>query len=418
VSPRLVFTEQFYFPDGWAGTQLPRDLTIHLARAGYAVEVICGSDPYAPLDGDPGEDPAAAGVRIRRIGRLIAGDIHDRKLLRQIGFYAGALPRLLFSRRPAAFVTQTNPPLVVVLAAFTAWLRRRPLVIIAMDLYPEVLFAHGSLAPRSLAGRLLAGLMGAAYRRAAAVVALGPTMARRIEAKGVGRARIAVISNWATGADNAVRGAANVLRREWHLEGCFVVLYSGNVGVAHDVRTPLLALRALRDRLPTLRLVFVGKGSRFGDVERVARALGVLDLVQVRPLVPLALLPHSLGLADLALVTLRPGFEGLVVPSKLLGTLARGVPTLYIGPPGDAWTLIEESGGGVAVANEDVDGVAALLERLATEPATLERFGRSGAEYYARHLARPIGLAKYVALLASVVARDRAPRGYGIEDRP
>jgi glycosyltransferase involved in cell wall biosynthesis len=412
VTLRLVFTEQFYFPDGWAGTQLPRDLTIHLARAGYAVEVICGSDPYAPLDGDPGEDPAAAGVRIRRIGRLIAGDIHDRKLLRQVGFYAGVLPRLLFSSRPSAFVTQTNPPLVVVLAAFTAWLRRRPLIIIAMDLYPEVLFANGSLAPRSPAGRLLAALLGAAYRRAAAVVALGPTMARRLEAKGVMPARITVISNWATGAETAVRGAANRLRREWHLEGCFVLLYSGNV----DVTTPILALRVLRDRLPRLRLVFVGKGSRFAEVERLAREEGVLDLVQLRPLVPLALLPHSLGLADLALVTLRPGFEGLVVPSKLLGTLARGVPTLYVGPPGDASTLLEESGGGVAVANGDVDGVVAILERLATERATLERFGRSGAEYYARHLARPIGLAKYGALLARVVGGEREPRVAAAQD--
>lgn len=409
MSARLVFTEQFYYPDGWAGTQLPRDLTMHLARAGYAVEVVCGSDPYAPLEGDPGDDPASAGVRLARVPRLFAGDIHDRKFLRQLAFYVGALPRLLASRRPAAFVTQTNPPLLVVLAALVAWIRRRPLVIIAMDLYPEVLFAHGSLAPRSPLGRLLSAVFRAAYRRAAAVVALGPTMVERLVAKGVERARIAMIPNWATGEPGVVRGADNRLRALWGLEGCFVVLYSGNLGIAHDVTTPILALAALARELPQLRLVFVGKGSRLAEVERLARASGVAAQVQVRPLVPLELLPHSLGLADLALVTLRPGFEGLVVPSKLPGLLARGVPTLYVGPPGDSASLLAQSGGGAVVASGDVAGLAALLRQLSGDAAARERFGRAGADYYARELARPIGLASYAALIARVLGGEPPP---------
>src|SRR5256885_10913785 len=41
-------------------------------------------------------------------------------------------------------------------------------------------------------------------------------------------------------------------------------------------------------------------------------------------LVPAEDLPLSMGVADLALVTLRDGFEGVVVPNKLLGYMARG----------------------------------------------------------------------------------------------
>src|ERR1700761_540637 len=93
---RLVFTEQFYFPEGWGGAQIPRDITIHLARSGLEVEVICGSDQYSPVEGQPGEEPSAYGVSIRRAPRLLGGDVHRHKVLRQLWFCCAILPRLLF----------------------------------------------------------------------------------------------------------------------------------------------------------------------------------------------------------------------------------------------------------------------------------------------------------------------------------
>ena len=98
---RIVFIEQFYYPEGWGGAQLPRDVTTDLARAGCDVEVICGSDQYAAAEpGAAVDDPRTSGVRIRRVPRLIGGDIHRLKLLRQLWFYACALPMLIFRRRP------------------------------------------------------------------------------------------------------------------------------------------------------------------------------------------------------------------------------------------------------------------------------------------------------------------------------
>ena len=110
---RLVFAEQFYYPDGWGGAQIPRDITIHLARAGFDVCVVCGSDQYATVQGDPGPSPAAFGVRIVHLPKLTSGEIHKHKLLRQVWFYLLAMPVLLAVHRPAMLLTQTNPPLLV-----------------------------------------------------------------------------------------------------------------------------------------------------------------------------------------------------------------------------------------------------------------------------------------------------------------
>jgi len=402
VRREVVFMEQFYYPEGWGGAQLPRDVTMRLAQRGLAVDVICGSDQYVPAEGDGGANPSAAGVRIRRVPKLFGGAVHSHKLLRQLWFCLAAAPLLLFRARPRVFVTQTNPPLAVVLMALAASVHRRPLVIIAQDLYPEVLFAHGMVGQRSLAARVLNRVFAWAYGRATRVVSLGPVMSERLRLKGVERERIVTISNWATGEEHIVRGPENRLRREWGLEGCFVVVYSGNLGIAHDVETPIRALRECMAELPTLRLLFIGKGSRLSEAQKVAEECGVSAAVQFRPPVPLELLPHSLGLADVALVTLRRGFEGLVVPSKLLGYMARGVATIYIGPPSDAQHLIDESGGGASVANGDVRALSDVYRRLVAEPAALSSMGLAAEEFYREQLSRTLGLQRYEAVIEEV----------------
>jgi glycosyltransferase involved in cell wall biosynthesis len=122
--------------------------------------------------------------------------------------------------------------------------------------------------------------------------------------------------------------------------------------------------------------------------------------------VPFALLPQTFGIAQLGVVTLLPGFDGLVVPSKLLGNMARAIPTLYVGPAGsDVDVYIRESGGGVSFVNGDVEGFAGGVAELCRHPERLREMGLAAQRYYVRFLARDIGIARYQSLL-SAVAHD------------
>jgi glycosyltransferase involved in cell wall biosynthesis len=397
----LLFVEQFYYPDGWGGAQIPRDITTALALRGWRVDVVCGSEPYAPVVGEAQSDPRDSGVRIRRVPRLLPGDIHRFKLLRQCWYYLACVPLILFTRA-RIYVAQTNPPMILPIVAFISWLRRRPLVVIAQDLYPEVVFAHGMMNPAGFAGRMLRALFRWSYRRARKVVCLGPCMREKLVDKGVPADRIVEISNWATGAESIVRGTENLLRQQWGLAGKFVLLYSGNLGIAHDIETPIKAVARARHEIENLVLVFVGKGSRIEEAKRMVAQLGLDAVVHFKPLVPAELLPHSLGVADLALVTLRKSFEGLVVPSKLLGHLARGVPTLFVGPPSDVEHFLRESKGGISVPNDDVQGLASILVEMASSGDALAGMGMAGQSYYNDHLAKSVGLSHYEALLRDV----------------
>ncbi len=164
TKPRILFIEQYYYPEGWGGAQIPRDITTDWASLGHRVEVLCGSELYAQSGAEAIADPRKKGVTILRIPRFLSRDVHKAKVLRQLWFVMSAIPRLLTRRRPALFVTQTNPPAAVILTAFVATIMHRPFVIIAQDLYPEVMIAHGMIDPFGLIARMLRRLFAGPYR--------------------------------------------------------------------------------------------------------------------------------------------------------------------------------------------------------------------------------------------------------------
>lgn len=408
---RILFIEQYYYPDGWGGCELPRDITCDLQAAGHRLTVLCGSDQYIPVSGDPGPDPASAGIRILRVPKLPGADPRRGKLLRQMFFYVAAFVSILVRPRPDLFVAQTNPPLMIPIVALLARVSGRPLLIIAQDLYPEAMTAAGMLRENSLAERLLGRVFGSAYRSARRVISLGPSMTRRLEGKGVDPQRIVLISNWATGPAQIVPGASNRLRSQWELDGRTVVLYTGNLGKGHEFETLLSGLAAAVSRDSRLLLLIIGQGSRLEEVRSDVARHGLADHVQFRPPVPSALLPEAMGLASIAVLTLQPGFHGLIVPSKLLGYMARGLPVLYVGPPADSSDLIERAGCGRHVLNGDVAGVADVLSDVLADSSAWARMGARGQGYYRQHLSREQALLAYRLVVAGCLGPGTGAQG-------
>lgn len=399
----ILLCEQYYYPEGWGGAELPRDVTLGLRERGYDVAVLCGSDPYIPVEGDAGIDPRTRGVRLLRVPRLLGGEARSFRLLRQAWFYLHSLRFLFLRRPPDLFMVQTNPPLIVVIVAFAAFLWRRPLVVIAQDLYPEAIVAHGALRESSPIIKVLSRLFTWSYRRAATVVSLGERMTSRLIDKGVPAQRIVVISNWATGPTDVIRGGDNRLIDEWGLRSRFVLLYSGNLGVGHEFGTVAEALRIAIDREPRITLVVIGRGGRLHELKEATTRLGLQSNVQFRDFVPASMLPASLGIADAALVTLREGFDGLIVPSKVLGYMARGLPVLYVGPEGDTSSLLERSGGGASFRNGQAGEVARWLVDASKNLAGLAEQGERGEAYYSRNLSREQGLQSYARVVGGCI---------------
>jgi glycosyltransferase involved in cell wall biosynthesis len=146
--------------------------------------------------------------------------------------------------------------------------------------------------------------------------------------------------------------------------GKFIALYSGNLGLAHDFETLMGAAKRLGS--DGIELVFAGEGPRLDEVRRLTAGLPCVSFLPPQPKQNLSVF---LAAADVHLVTMRAGLEGLVVPSKAYGAMASRKPLIFVGPAGsEIARVIDETGAGTAVRNGDAEAlVSALRKELANK---------------------------------------------------
>lgn len=372
---RLVFLNRFYWPDEPATAQLLTDLAEELARRGHEVVVIT-SHPGSPVVPHKETRRGVRILRVRTPRKLLPGVAG--KALAYFTFFVGALWRALWTVRGGdALVALTDPPLIGVGAWLVAGARGAHLVHWAQDIYPEIAI--------TLAGqrwlRVLKPLRNLAWRRADACITLGTDMASILSAAGVAPARLHLSPNWApAGLAPQPADAAAPLRAAWGLTGKFVVAYSGNLGRVHDL-FPVLAVAAeLRDD-PGIAFVFIGHGAQRRALEAEAAQRGLTN-VQFRPPQPRAQLAATLALGDVHLVTMLPGCETLVFPSKLYGIAAVARPVLVIAPAGcELAQLVTTHHFGRAFTRDEPAAIAAALRTLRADPTLCAQLGQAAAVF-------------------------------------
>ena len=149
--PKLLLIEQYFYPDGWGGAEIPRDIALGLREAGFEIDVLCSRDQYAPVPpADVSADPRASGIRILRAPRILPGRSIASSCCGSCGS-ACTRAHLLWHRDSDLIATQTNPPLIVPTVALVAALPRA-FHHRSQDLYPEVLFASGLPPGRARSG--------------------------------------------------------------------------------------------------------------------------------------------------------------------------------------------------------------------------------------------------------------------------
>ena len=97
--------------------------------------------------------------------------------------------------------------------------------------------------------------------------------------------------------------------------------------------------------------------------------------------VPRADIGLSLGAADVHLMTVKEGMEGMIVPSKLFGVMAAGKPSLYVGSPeSEIARIITETASGMCFAEGDSAGLAEAIRSLASDSIGRKRMGKNARD--------------------------------------
>jgi glycosyltransferase involved in cell wall biosynthesis len=396
----IVLVNQYYAPDDAPTAVLLADLGERLVQDGHEVTAVSSRRAYTEERRLYPRRERRGGVEIRRIGSTGFGrGTRLSRMLDYVTFLCGAGARLLFLPKPDVVISLTTPPLLALPAWLAARVRGARMVYWVMDVYPDLAFELGVLRPTSLTGRALRRISRWILQRADLVIALGRTMAERLAASGAHR--ISVVHNWADGEAIRPRSASDhPMHATWGWGSRVVVMYSGNMGLAHEFETILDAADILRED-PHILFTFVGGGPRKKTVE-LAVARRRLHNVEFRPFVAQHELAWSLSGGDVHLVTLGQQMAGLLVPSKIYGILAAGRPTIYIGPrDGEIPEIVEAGDCGVCVDLGVGPALAREIREYATDPKRRIDEGRRARELFDRRFTKKHSLDELVRLIDS-----------------
>jgi colanic acid biosynthesis glycosyl transferase WcaI len=281
---RLLVLNQYYWPGVEATAQLLTELCEELAQE-LDMEVVTGV-----LHGHEDEPRHLMrnGVEIVRV----ASTSFERSKIgaraaNYVTYLSSALAAGLHGPRPDAVLCMTDPPIVADVALVVARRFRVPLIVISQDVFPEIAVQLKRLENPAVM-RILRLLVSLYLRRADHVVAIGDTMRRRLEEKGVRHERIHVIPNWVDTERLQPVPRDNDWARSAGLDRRFVVMHSGNVGHAQDLDSLIRAGTFLRD-LDDLVITVIGMGARHAElVASRAAARGRCRDVPLLPAAPSA----------------------------------------------------------------------------------------------------------------------------------
>jgi len=275
---------------------------------------------------------------------------------------------LPIGRRPNVLIVGTDPILSVLVAI--CWRLTRPDVKIAhwaFDLYPEAPVADGMLRADSWLVRMLRSALRIAYGCCDLIADLGSCMRRLLGQYRPRGAKVTLVP-WALSEPDRPVPPDRRVRAELFGPAKLGLLYSGNFGRAHSYEEFLDLARALRGS--DAALCFGVRGNRADELHGAVRTDD--SNISFAGFAPEEELELRLAAADIHLVSLRPEWTGVVVPSKFFGSLAAGRPVVFAGSEESAiagW--IREFQVGWVLTRTNVSEVADDLRALCDAPERL-----------------------------------------------
>jgi glycosyltransferase involved in cell wall biosynthesis len=404
---------QYYPPDTATTGVLLSELTAGLRSKGHEIEVITAQPTYNPEISAKSRE-AADGVTVLRLwSTRIDKNTLAGKVLNSSTFVVSVLLRLFVSSdRTSPLLIVSNPPFLPIVGFILCKLRKVPFVFLVHDVYPDIAIRLGYLDAGGIVQWCWNRLNAMILRASAHIVVLSGAMkvvvATKMTLAGVHDplARLTVIHNWAHGDFiRPIEKHDNFFLRKYSFAGKFIVQYSGNLGLFHELENVVEAASKVHDQ--EFVFLFIGEGGKKTKLEKMVTDYG-LSNVQFLPFQDSLMLPHSLAAADVAIVSLEEGIDGLAMPSKLYTIMASGTPVVaFCDPNSDIADILNVSQSGFVFRHDDIDGFVAKLKELKGDRLLLQRMKINARLYFEEHFTFEMALVQYEKILLSLKVEER-----------
>lgn len=405
----ILVVTQYFWPENMRINDLVRDLS----EKGHIVTVLTGlpnypeGSVYERYRAQPDSFMEYSAAKVVRVPLIPRGKRSISLILNYLSFFFAASTvgawKLRGKKFDVVFVYAVSPIMAAIPAIVIGRLKKAPVFIWVLDLWPETLRAVGVLRhPRLLAvvGKMVSWI----YNRADYLLLQSHGFFENVKGyctKVIAPERLVYFPSWAEDDFSGVAPPSPLLARD---DAVFTVLFAGNLGDAQDFPAVIEAAQALAGKV-AVRWVIVGDG-RMSDWLTGQVKSHQLDNVLLLGRHPLEEMPALFACADALLVSLKTNdvFEK-TIPGKVQAYLASGKPILGM-INGEAARIIDESGAGLSCPSGDAIALARItLELATTSGEERARMGNFGREYYLENYSKSTLLARLEQLFRDATLR-------------
>ncbi|MBU1619106.1 MAG: glycosyltransferase family 4 protein [Gammaproteobacteria bacterium] len=385
---RILVVSQYFWPEDFR----INDLCKEFQALGHEVTILTGvpNYPAGKIFDEYSDNPAGfklfAGMDVIRVPIMSRGKSSIRLLLNYLSFaLLGSIIGPLVLRKKqfdVIFVCQLSPITVAIPAIVLKRLKKIPLVMWSLDLWPDSVRAVGK-GKSDVIYTALAALVKFIYRRCDLIAGQSTEYLSCIQELDDSRTKTMIFPNWA----EELFQVSNVERT--NAERPFTVLFAGNIGEAQDFDSIVSAAKILKERKLNMVFSIVGDGSKYQWLKNAVQQFGLEKYFVLHGRYPLSEMPKFYNSADAALLCLKSSkiFE-VTVPGKLQSYMMSKLPVLAM-INGAGGRLVDLSECGYSCAASDFVSLANNIEQmLSLGTKELNQLGNNGLEYATKHFSR------------------------------
>lgn len=332
------------------------DIVNGFHRAGYSCTLLTGSSIDVQLDND---------VKVELLKKYDRSSLKVR-LISWILFTWQAKHYLSKHRKEDLFIV-SNPSFATLLPLWT----KNPYSLLIYDIYPDALVSTGLLNKTNLFVKWWAKKNERLiYKNAQLVYTLSDSMADALEHY-ISRDKIRIVPVWAeTSFLRPIEKKDNPWLIEKNLQDKFIVMYSGNIGNTHNVEILVDVANALKNR-KDIQFIIIGDGGKKEIVKKRINELST-DNVLLLPFQEKAVIPYSIGAADIGVISLDESSSAVSVPSKTFSMMAVGSCLMCIASKSSELSaLINRYDCGEVFPSSDVCGMVDFIVKMSSDKQLL-----------------------------------------------
>ncbi|RAP35844.1 hypothetical protein DID80_05965 [Candidatus Marinamargulisbacteria bacterium SCGC AAA071-K20] len=407
---KIKIVSQLFYPELVSTGQSMTQLAEALKELDYSIEVICGPPTLLGEKGKVEREINYEGIIIQRIfsTRLPKLSLWG-KLINHITFSLSVFFNLIKDPKDSLILTITNPPFLPFICALAKLFGGPRFIVKIADVYPDTAVKLDVISPKGIIDLFWTSLNKLVFKKAEALIVLGRCMDHLIKEKVHKKYQDKVVHIPIWTDDKLIMERITSLNnsdsdyvKRWRLESKFVVLYSGNHGRFHDLKTIMKAAKKLNQIDQSILFLFVGEGHAKKECVKFAEE-NILENCRFESYVPRSDQADILNSCNLGLVSLDERMVGISVPSKTYAIMAASRPVLAILPKtSEIALMVEETNCGRVIKNGDVDDLCSQIQTLKKDKALQETLGRNAHDAIKKKYSLKKAAEEYDKLISSL----------------